>query len=201
VGYIKSSFLEGRVFTDLADLNAQLTSWLARVANCRIHGTTGQRPIDRYQGEQDHLRPLSAVPVYDTRPVMFRVVSSDCYINFEGVRYSVDPLAVGQMVFVRPGGEDVGATFGVYFNDQLIGQHHIRAKGSRPVMLEIHQQAIQRFTRGQSGNRASKRQKRPRFEQQAPSSSTVFIPPFQDAPPVEERSLKDYEHLITGEVL
>jgi len=198
VGYIKSSFLEGRSFSDLADLNAQLTSWLAHMANCRIHGTTGQRPIDRYLSEQDHLRPLSAVPVYDTRPITFRVVSSDCFVNFEGVRYSVDPLGVGQIVCVRCEGEGVGAAFGVYFNDQLIGQHHIRAKGSRPVMLAHHQQAIQSFTRGQS--RTSKRQKRPQFEQQTPSSSPLNVLLFQDAPPVQERTLADYEHLI-GEVV
>jgi len=203
VGYIKSSFLEGRVFTDLADLNAQLFSWTDAVANCRTHGTTGERPIDRYQDEQNHLRALSAIPVYDTRPLTFRVVSSDCFVNFEGVRYSVDPVAVGQIVCVRPDGEDVGTSFGVYFNDVLIGHHHIRAKGSRPVMLAHHQQAIRDLTRGQANNAASNRQKQPRFEQRTASSigMGLSLSPFQDAPSVQERSLAEYEHLLTGEVL
>lgn len=38
VGYVKWSFLEGRSFVDLDDLNRQLEAWLAAVANVRVHG-------------------------------------------------------------------------------------------------------------------------------------------------------------------
>ncbi len=51
VGYVKKSFLEGRSFTDLSDLNHQVDAWVDTVANVRIHGTTGARPIDRYAEE------------------------------------------------------------------------------------------------------------------------------------------------------
>jgi len=44
VGYIKTSFLEGRTFTDLADLNQQLQGWLDAVANVRVHCMCMVRP-------------------------------------------------------------------------------------------------------------------------------------------------------------
>ena len=68
VGYLKTSFLEGRSFSDLDDLNQQLQHWLDTVANVRMHGTTGERPVDRHLRELPHLRPAAAVPAYDVRP-------------------------------------------------------------------------------------------------------------------------------------
>ena len=100
VGHIKSSFLEGRSFTDLEDLNRQLQTWLDLVANSRVHGTTGERPVDRLSKEQAHLRPLGGVPAFDTRPLDWRVVPADSQISFKGVRYSVDPDAVGVSRFL-----------------------------------------------------------------------------------------------------
>ena len=64
VGYIKRSFLEGRSFTDRADLNRQIVTWPDTVANVRDHGTTGARPI-RYAEEASALCSLTRVPVYD----------------------------------------------------------------------------------------------------------------------------------------
>jgi len=48
VKYVKRNFVPGRTFIDLEDFNGQLASWLAEVADLRIHGTTHQRPIDRF---------------------------------------------------------------------------------------------------------------------------------------------------------
>ncbi len=47
IGYIWSSFYTGRSFEGLVDLNNQGRRWLNEVCNIRIHGTTGERPIDR----------------------------------------------------------------------------------------------------------------------------------------------------------
>ena len=86
VGYVKTSFLEGRTFTDLDDLNRQLEHWLDNVANVRVHGTTGVRPVDRHQEELEQLRSAAALPTYDTRPVEIRRVAPDCHFSFAGVR-------------------------------------------------------------------------------------------------------------------
>jgi len=180
VGYIKTSFLEGRAFAGLADLNQQLWVWLDTVANVRDHGTTGQRPIDLHDQELPKLRALAGVPVYDTREMIFRRVSSDSHISYGGVAYSVHPLAVGQTVTVRPEGDRVGRKMHVYFADRLVAEHRIQPSGTRRVTLPEHQEAIRRLT----GKRARARRphKAPRF---------VQLP--AGAPEVETRSLSAYD--------
>ncbi len=105
VGYIKRSFLEGRIFTDLDALNAPITHGLATVANQRVHGTTKAVPAIRFADEQAVLRQASLVPVYDTRPIERRVSSLDGHVSYRGVRYRVDPLAAGYTVTIQASGE------------------------------------------------------------------------------------------------
>src|ERR1051326_7738368 len=62
VYYVRDAFLNGRTFTDLADLNAQARSWLTHTANTRIHATTGQRPLDLWP--QEKLTALTSVARY-----------------------------------------------------------------------------------------------------------------------------------------
>ena len=81
VKYLKGSFLAGRSFTTLADLNAQLDAWLGSVGNVRVHGTTNERPIDRYERERAMLRSAAALPVFDTRELLIRVVPSDAHVR------------------------------------------------------------------------------------------------------------------------
>ena len=64
VKYVKRNFVPGRVFRDLEDFNAQLAAWQAEVADVRIHGTTHQRPIDRFADEADALAPTAGQPSF-----------------------------------------------------------------------------------------------------------------------------------------
>jgi transposase len=180
VGYIKTSFLEGRSFTDLEDLNRQLASWLDQVANVRIHGTTGERPVDRYARELVTLRPYGAVPRYDTRSLEIRRVAPDCHISYCGVFYSVDPAAAGHTVTVRAEGEGVGALFSVYHGERLVGRHVQRPKGTPRVTLPEHLAAIRKITRRDPEKRSIPPGAQPKYHQQA-------------APEVQQRSLREYE--------
>jgi len=197
---VSISFLEGRTFTDIDDLNAQLQTWLDLVANTRMHGTTKERPVDRFAKEQAYLRPLAGVPAFDVRPIQLRVVPSDSHISFKGVRYSVDPAAVGKTVCVRPEGEDEGALFSVYPGATLVGKHHIRPAGSRPVTLPEHQEKIRRLTRGNAQKAYRQRRRNPRFLQlplPAPNGSSDLLSSI--APPVQVRPLAAYEQLLEEE--
>lgn len=194
VGYIKQSFLTGRYFTDLGDLNHQLDRWIDSVANVRVHGTTKERPIDRYREELPHMGALTAVPNFDSRPVEIRRVPSDCHISYGGVRYSVDPVAVGRTVMIRTDGENVGDVFSVYHDGNLVGRHFRAPKGSRPVTIAEHTEAIREITRGNGLKRTAKRRKN--FVQQL--EPTGFVLPgriTEPVPVVQKRSLSIYEHL------
>lgn len=53
----------GRTFLGDADLAAETTRWLHDVANCRVHGTTGERPDQRFaRDEHATLQPLATRP-------------------------------------------------------------------------------------------------------------------------------------------
>ena len=194
VGYIKSSFLEGRTFTDLADLNHQLQVWLDTVANVRVHGTTGARPVDRFVQEQIPLSPLAALPALDVRPLEHRKVSADCHIHYQGVPYSVDPKAVGQTVSVRIDQERIGAPFAVYLDGRCVAQHHRRPSGHERVTLPEHQAAIRRLTRSGEGGGGARRRKTPRFTQQSDADFVQTLLP-RLAPSVQQASLTTYEGL------
>ncbi len=200
VGYIKTSFLEGRSFSDLDDLNRQLELWLDTVANVRVHGTTKERPVDRHARELTGLRSYWAVPVYDVRPLEIRQVPSDCHISYHGVRYSVDPRAVGRSVTVRAEGENVGDAFSVYLGEELVARHRRRPRGSPRVTRPEHAEAIRRLTRGNGLRARRRRGAQPRFVQPASGEEMLRLLEriSHTAPEVEVRRLEVYEQLVAG---
>ncbi|MCP4967720.1 MAG: transposase, partial [bacterium] len=123
ISYLKGSFLEGREFVDLDDLNAQLRQWLAEVANVRTHGTTKQRPVDRLPADQEAMLPLVARP-FPAAERAQRLTDHDARISFGGVRYSVDPEILGPRR-----GEGVEVCLGtderlrIYHHGHLVGEH------------------------------------------------------------------------------
>jgi transposase len=55
VRYLRGNFVYGRTFLHDADLDHQRHLWLDRVANVRVHGTTRERPRDRFDREEQFL--------------------------------------------------------------------------------------------------------------------------------------------------
>jgi transposase len=105
VKYLKRNFVPGRVFRDLEDFNTQLAAWQADVADLRIHGTTHQRPIDRFADEACHLVPTAGQPSFLAAMVRDRVVAGDWLVSIDGNRYSVPFGLIGKTVqVVREGG-------------------------------------------------------------------------------------------------
>jgi transposase len=49
------NFVYGRTFLHDADLDHQRQLWLKRVANVRVHGTTRERPRDRFDRDERFL--------------------------------------------------------------------------------------------------------------------------------------------------
>lgn len=63
VRYLRDNFVYGRTFLNDADLDHQRRQWLDEVANVRVHGTTGERPRERFdRDERLLLQPLAARP-------------------------------------------------------------------------------------------------------------------------------------------
>lgn len=59
ISYVRRNFVYGREFVGDADLEARLQQWLEHTANVRLHGTTKERPVVRFERERSHLLPLA----------------------------------------------------------------------------------------------------------------------------------------------
>ena len=68
VSYIRRNFFYGGDFASDDDLNARVLRWLDTVANVRLHGTLKQRPVDRFEVERPHLKPLARWPYRPVAP-------------------------------------------------------------------------------------------------------------------------------------
>src|SRR5262249_22973211 len=98
VKYIKHNVLPGREFIDIVDLTEQLLYWNTTIADVRIHGTTHERPIDRFAGEQCHLMPTASQRPFAQEGRRSRIVASDYLVSFNTNRYSVHFHLIGQTV-------------------------------------------------------------------------------------------------------
>lgn len=117
VKYVKRNALAGRRFCSWEELNSWLERWSAEVADLRIHGTTHERPLDRFAREQ--LTPLGTRPPYRYERVRLRRVANDALVAVEAARYSVPVEYVGRMVCVQESPEH----FEFFHQDQLIARH------------------------------------------------------------------------------
>ena len=123
---IERSFLNGRSFVDLRDLNAQLVVWLDTICDVR-KPKAGQRAIlEAFAQEQPHLRPLPRHP-YDTARVDYRVCDLEGCIVYQTNRYEVPYDHVTDILPVR-----VTATaIHIYAPDlREVAVHELRRKGA-----------------------------------------------------------------------
>jgi transposase len=179
VKYVKRNFVPGRVFVDLDDFNVQLAAWQAEVADLRIHGTTHQRPMDRFAEEARALVPTAAQASFLAAMVRDRVVADDWLVSIEANRYSVPFALIGKTVqIVREGGSWV-----IRYRGAVVAEHTVLA-GKAGLSV-----------RPEHGPGAAARNARHRFG--AGASPTR---PLDTTREVEVRDLAVYEQLFAGEL-
>lgn len=100
VKYFRRNFLPGRSFVDHDDFQEQLTEWTTTVADVRIHGTTHERPIDRFARERDAIVALGGRPSFQLDAPCNRIVAGDYLVSLDTNRYSVPFRLIGQTVEV-----------------------------------------------------------------------------------------------------
>ena len=100
VKYFRRNFLPGRSFRDYDDVQAQLGEWTTTIADVRVHGTTHERPIDRFARERDALVGLAGRPSFQLEGSLARIVASDYLVSVDTNRYSVPFPLIGQVVEV-----------------------------------------------------------------------------------------------------
>lgn len=106
IKYLRSSFLAGRPILDLPTLKKELAFWLENEANVRIHGTTRERPVDRFAAEQPLLQGLPAAD-YDCAIVKSLPASSQGLVHFQTNRYTVPHGWAGKVLTLKATGQTV----------------------------------------------------------------------------------------------
>jgi hypothetical protein len=79
VKYVKRNFLPIRQFRDLSDVNAQARRWVMDEAGQRVHGTTREQPLSRF--ERPPMRALPE-PAPDLGTWVQVAVHRDCHVQF-----------------------------------------------------------------------------------------------------------------------
>ncbi len=138
VRYVKHNALAGRA-EELARFEDYLEfapRWRDQVANLRLHETTRQRPVDRFQHERSLLRKLPAIP-FDTDEVVPAVVNPHARIEFDGNRYSTPPTLVRRPVTIRASRDELR----VVHEGQVVAQHARCYQRGQLIVLPDHQLA------------------------------------------------------------
>jgi len=136
VHYVKDAFLNGRSFTDLADLNVQARSWLAETANPRIHATTHRRPIDLWP--QEKLTALASTSPYQLVDFVPRQAGFDGFVHFERSRYSLPPEYAGQTVLIGHRENKIV----IRSQDMIVAEHLPASKTGSTVADSLHLEAL-----------------------------------------------------------
>jgi transposase len=100
VGYVKRNAIAGRRFETWPAFEAHLQRWVREVADRRIHGTTGDAPIERFQREAQALKPLSDRAPFGQLRDLVRRVQADCAVDLDTNSYSVPWRLIGETVQV-----------------------------------------------------------------------------------------------------
>ena len=74
VGYVKKNAIAGHAFASWEAIEAHLAKWQRDVANVRVHGTTGEEPITRFERDEAHrLKPLGSRPPFGSLRELTRI--------------------------------------------------------------------------------------------------------------------------------
>ena len=102
VKYVKRNAVVGRRFGSLEGMNQWLIEWCVGVADQRIHGTTHERPAERFtRSEVEAMITVEGRKPVERERVESRIVPRDCQVVVETNRYPVPVEWAGRTVEVR----------------------------------------------------------------------------------------------------
>ncbi len=124
-GFVRSDFLAEMAHSTsvhtLDQLNLSFFAWLEVVYHRKVHGETGQSPLDRVR--QDEAPTIRRVdPLVLRNAFLFREtrqVTKTGHVNFQGNRYSVPGYLVGQKIELRYDPFDL-ADMEIWLNGQYL---------------------------------------------------------------------------------
>ena len=121
------------------ELNARAQVWLDERVHAVASRSTGVAPAERSQVEREFLAPLPRVR-FDTDYVETRRVHNIVpFISVDGVRYSVPPNVLSQLVEIRRPVDT--ATFEVRWAGTVVARHTLATGDAKEVWADDHRRA------------------------------------------------------------
>lgn len=118
VGYVKKNFLSGLDIPNFDAIHPAARNWLDHIANERIHATTKEKPILRFEKERKFLNPLPENP-YDVARIKEVRASSQFRVVVDTNKYSVPAEYAGQMLILKRYPDRLC----IYHEEKLIARH------------------------------------------------------------------------------
>lgn len=176
VGYVKKNAIAGRSFASWEAFEGHLARWERDIANVRLHGTTGEAPMVRFERDEAHrLKPLRDRPSFGSLRELTRVVGNDCAIEVDTNSYSVPWRLIGERVAVTVAAGEVRIRHGV--REVAV---HPQEQGRRQRIIDLaHLEGVA----GRDG---------------AVRRAAVEAPSIDPAPPALLRPLAEYEAVAGG---
>lgn len=135
VGYVKGNALGNPAFRDDAHLDQHLVAWMSEIADQRVHGTTHERPIDRFlRSEQAALTPVGAHPSYLRQRRCLRKVAVDARVEVDSNRYSIPGRFIGETVEVVIEADRLQ----IHWRDRVVAEHGVAAGRYQSVVDPDH---------------------------------------------------------------
>jgi len=137
VGYVKKNFLAGLDIPDFSVLNPAVIHWLNTVANIRLHGETGKRPVDRLPRERESMLPLPPYS-YDIASIDQVRASRQFRVPVDGNRYSVPAEYAGAALTLNTYPDRLC----IYHQQKLIARHARSYDRGKDFELPDHPKAL-----------------------------------------------------------
>ncbi len=132
--YLKNHFIVGNKFESFEDFNNKLKEFQNKV-NHRIHSTIKMTPAELFEKEKQHLMPLP-LSRYSGVKEEARKVTLDCLISYNGSRYSVPYLLVGNYVWLKV---SKGYLLEIYSEtNKLMAVHKLSLKKGNTIIEPAH---------------------------------------------------------------
>ena len=133
VGYVKKNAVAGRSFATWEAFEEHLDVWTREVADVRIHGTTAEPPIERFQAQEAKaLKSVDGIGPFHAARELMRTVQNDCCVEVDTNFYSVPWRLIGESVRVLVTAEVVRVN---HAGREVAAHAGARASGSVRVSL------------------------------------------------------------------
>jgi hypothetical protein len=87
--------------TTLEELNTRLTKWINDQAHQRIHGTTHEKPYERWLEERPYLKFPTNLPPYNASPLEDSTTTEHGLLIKNGITYNLGPAYIRRKLEVR----------------------------------------------------------------------------------------------------